>query len=199
MQTIDRINGQTVSTSVAAITDGDSLFVDARGVVISKALLESGVAQDGGLSGSVAMPLAYVPVGEGEARMSVTITEQGSSVKGRQLSASFLVKWSGNGVAGNLAVPAQTVSGDYIPVAGPAIEFNVATADLNVLQINDIRRGPASLVLSLESLLTKIQSIARVPMVATGEYHIAVDTELPLADAANNPISKLEILVSIGD
>ena len=145
------------------------------------------------------MPLAYVPVGEGEARMSVTIPEQGSSVKGRQLSASFLVKWSGNGVAGNLAVPAQTVSGDYIPVAGPAIEFNVATADLNVLQINDIRRGPASLVLSLESLLTKIQSIARVPVVATGEYHIAVDTELPLADAANNPISKLEILVSIGD
>ena len=199
VQTIDRINGQTVSTSVAAITDGDSLFVDARGVVISKALLESGIAQDGGLSGSVAMPLAYVPVGEGEARMSVTITEQGSSVKGRQLSASFLVKWSGNGVAGNLAVPAQTVSGDYIPVAGPAIEFNVATADLNVLQINDIRRGPASLVLSLESLLTKIQSIARVPMVATGEYRITVDTELPLADAANNPISKLEILVSIGD
>ena len=103
VQTIDRINGETVSTSVAAITDGDSLFVDARGVVISKALLDSGVAKGGGLSGSVAMPLAYVPVGEGEARMSVTLTEQGSSVKGRQLSASFLVKWSGNGVSGNLA------------------------------------------------------------------------------------------------
>ena len=79
------------------------------------------------------MPLAYVPVGEGEARMSVTLTEQGSSVKGRQLSASFLVKWSGNGVSGNLAVPAQTVSGDYIPVAGPAIEFNVATADFECI------------------------------------------------------------------
>ena len=70
---------------------------------------------------------------------------------------------------------------------------------LNVLQINDVRSSePASLVLSLESILAKIQSIARVPMIATGEYHIAVDTELPLADAANNPISKLEIPVSIG-
>jgi hypothetical protein len=99
-----------------------------------------------------------------------------------------------------LAVPAQTVSGDYIPVTGRAIEFNIATADLNVLQINDVRGSePASLVLSLGSILAKIQSIAQAPIITTGDYHVAVDTELPLADAANNPISRLEILVSIGE
>ena len=194
VQTVDRINGQTVSTSVAVITDADSLLVDARGVVISKALLDSGV------SGFVAMPLAKVPVGEGEARMSVTLTQQGSTLKGQQLSASFSVNWFGNGVSGNLAVPAQTVSGDYIPVAGLAIEFNVPTSDLNVLQINDVRGSePASLVLSLGTILAKIQSIAQVPIITTGDYHVAVDTELPLTDAANNPISRLEILVSIGE
>ena len=88
-------------------------------------------------------------------------------------------------------MPAQTVSGDYIPVAGPAIEFNVATADLNVLQINDVRSSEPVLGNELGIDTGKNTSIARVPMIATGEYHIAVDTELPLADAANNPISKL--------
>jgi hypothetical protein len=35
-------------------------------------------------------------------------------------------------------------------------------------------------------------------MISTGDYHIAIETDLPMADAANNPISTLEILVSIG-
>ena len=75
-------------------------------------MLDDGVAQGGGLSGSVAIPLAHVPVGEGEARMSVTITEQGSSEGSegvRQLSASLLVKWCGDGLNGKLAVPEQTM------------------------------------------------------------------------------------------
>ena len=148
------------------------------------------------------MPLAYVPVGEGEARMSVTLTEQGATgatEKGWQLSASFSVNWSGDGISGNLSVPAQTVAGEYIPVVGPAIEFNAAASELNVLRVSNVRSSePASLLLEMESILAKLESIASVPMISAGDYHVLVETDLPLADAANNPISKIEILVSIG-
>ena len=202
LTTIDQMNDQTVSTAVDLITDGDELVIDARGVAISKTVLDDGIASGGGLAGYIAMPLGYVPVGRGYAEMSVVLTEQGAASAttiGRQLSASFLVKWSGDGVTASLGFPAQTVTGIYSPVGGAAIEFNVATAELNVLQISDIRGSePSSLLLNLDSVLAKIESIARVPMISTGDYHIAVETDLPMADAANNPISKLEILVSIG-
>jgi len=201
LTTIDQMNDKTVSAAVDLITDGDALVIDARGVAISKTLLDDGIASGGGLAGYIAMPLGYVPVGRGYAEMSVVLTEQGaaSATIGRQLSASFLVKWSGDGVTASLGVPAQTVTGIYSPAGGAAIEFNVATAELNVLQISDIRGSePSSLLLNLDAVLAKIESIARVPMISTGDYHIALETDLPMADAANNPISKLEILVSIG-
>ena len=52
-------------------------------------------------------------------------------------------------------------------------------------------------MLSLETILTRLQSIARVPTITSGEYRVEVDTELPLTDAANNFKSQIEILVSI--
>jgi hypothetical protein len=118
----------------------------------------------------------------------------------QQISVRAGITWSGDGIRGTIAAPAQRVSASYVTSSGAAVDLEVENFSADVLQLatSDVQM-PASLDVRVASMLQRLDGLIPGTLIQAGDYHVAITTDLPLVDADGNDIRQLELLIAIGE
>jgi hypothetical protein len=196
------IDGIRLDTIELTVVNGTA-SLDARSAPLNKSNLDLTISGGSFLTPTVSFPLAAVPVGSGAASFAMIVTDGADGSRDsneQQISVRAGITWSGDGIRGTIAAPAQRVSASYVTSSGAAVDLEVENFSADVLQLatSDVQM-PASLDVRVASMLQRLDGLIPGTLIQAGDYHVAITTDLPLVDADGNDIRQLELLIAIGE
>ena len=141
----------------------------------------------------LSLPLVNVPNGSGSGTFTFILTD-GSDAEvnngEKQISLTVEIEWVGDGRDAQIILPEQTITASIVTGTGVSASLTVENADADVLAlVNHRAQMPASLDLKLASLIEKLPGIDLQELLAEGNYHLAIDTDLPIESSDGQSIS----------
>ena len=199
----DSDSGRMVASTLNLVSASGALSIDAREAPFNKDNIDSALGGSAFVAPTISLSLSQLPVGEGNATMTLVVTDGADGQRSageRQISVKADVTWSGNGLDGDITVPAQTVTSSYVTSLGSSVELEVENFSADVLQVtSNGAQVPASLDVRLAGLLQRFDALIPTGLVKAGDYHVKVMTDLPLANVGGEAITQLNLIFTIGD
>jgi hypothetical protein len=199
----DSDSGRMVASTLNLVSASGALSIDAREAPFNRDNIDLALGGSAFVAPTISLSLSQLPVGEGNATMTLVVTDGADGQRSageRQISVEADVTWSGNGLDGDITVPAQTVTSSYVTSSGSSVELEVENFSADVLQVtSNGAQVPASLDVRLAGLLQRFDALIPTDLVKAGDYHVKVMTDLPLANVGGEAITQLNLIFTIGD
>jgi hypothetical protein len=157
--------------------------------------LSDGDASTTGKSPTLKFTLKSVPTGSGPATIKATITDGSDATRSGtedQISLTVNVSYlSTDGISATLKAEAGSATGSYDKGDGTSVSFSVTNEDADWFSItaaNEVSGLPATLDVKLEKLVSLMNASSSAgdltPLTQLGTYNVAIETTLPLKNAA---------------
>ena len=151
----------------------------------------------------LSLPLINIPDGSGSGTFTFTLTDGSDGVISngeKQISLTVEVEWVGDGRDAQIILPEQTITASIVSATGLGLSLTVENADADVLAlVNHRAQMPASLDLKLASLLEKLPGIDLQDFLVNGNYHLAIETDLPIESSDGQDISGFSTNIVLSD
>jgi Ca2+-binding RTX toxin-like protein len=156
--------------------------------------LSDGDAATTGKSPTLKFTLDTVPTGSGSATIKATITDGSDATRSGtedQISLTVNVSYMGNGTSATLKAEAGSATGSYDKGDGTSVSFSVTNDDadwFSMTAASEVSGLPATLDVKLEKLVSLMNASSSAgdltPLTQLGTYNVAIETTLPLKNAA---------------
>jgi len=155
-------------------------------------------------SPSLKFTLDSVPTGNGVATIKATVTDGLNATRSDtedQISLTVTVAYQGDGTTGTITVPAGLATGTYDKGNGTSVAFSLANGEVDAYSItaaNAVTGMPASLDVKLGALFDAfVNAGGASDIIQEGSYHVAIETTLPLQNAANETVTTFGGVVTL--
>jgi hypothetical protein len=163
-----------------------------------------------GTSPDLKFTLDSVPTGSGTATIKATITDGTDGTRTGtedQISLTVNVAYIGDGTSATLTVPAGTATGSYNKGDGTDVTFNLSNGDYDAFSITADESVTGVNQWSLNVKVGKLYDAfiagggagpgGSIEMIQLGDYHLALETTLPLQNYANETVTKFDANVEL--
>ena len=193
----------TQNNQVLSSTSGATVTLGQGGIMLNstnmKYLTDDNSATDG-VAPVLSFTLDSVPTGSGNATVKATITDGIDGTRSGtedQISLTVNVSYMGDGTTATITVPPGTATGTYNKGDGTEVTFNLANGDIDAFSIT-----AATAVSAYPTLDVKLSTLydafiagggsgtgGSALMIQDGDYHLALETTLPLQNLANATVT----------
>ena len=189
----------TLNNQVMTSTTGATVTLGQGAMILNSTNmtnLTDGNSATTGVSPVLKFTLDTVPTGSGTATVKATITDGIDGTRSGvedQISLTVNVSYVGNGTTASLTAAAATATGTYDKGDGTSVSFTVDNLDADSFSItaaSAVTGMPAALNVKMASLYEAFVSGAgHNNMIQDGDYHLALETTLPLQNYANATVT----------